>query len=430
MIDLKLIREHPEALDHSLTRRGGEPASQKILALDVTHRGLVQKVQDLQSRRNQVAKEIGFAKSKGEETADLAAEAGKIKKELPALEEENRRISEELQGLLATLPNILAEDVPEGLAEEDAVELRQWGTPPPIENPKHHFEIGEALGHMDFETATKMSGSRFVVLSGPLARLERALAAFMLDIHTKEFDCLEVSPPLLVRSQAVFGTGQLPKFSEDLFQTTDGRWLIPTAEVSLTNLVREQILEEVELPLRFCAYTPCFRSEAGSAGRDTRGMIRQHQFSKVEMVSVTHPDHSAAEHERMTKAAETVLQRLELAYRVMALSAGDTSGTAQKTYDLEVWLPGSGCYREISSCSVVGDYQARRMKTRFRETGASKGGTHYVHTLNGSGVAVGRALVAVLENYQQADGTVRIPEALRPYMDGVERLELPSGCKA
>ncbi len=421
MHDLKSIRDDSDAFDRGLARRGLAPVAQEILALDTARRSAQTELQGLQSRRNDLSRQIGQAKAKGESAEALMAEVAAAKDRTAALEPEEKRLGEELDRRLAALPNIPAADVPEGLDEHGNLELRRWGTPPDLPfTPKQHFELGEQLGLMDFERAAKLSGARFVVLKGALARLERALGAFMLDIHTQEFGYTEVAPPLLVNDQTMFGTGQLPKFEEDQFRTTDGRWLIPTAEVSLTNLVADEILDEAALPQRVTAFTACFRAEAGSAGRDTRGMIRQHQFSKVELVSIAHPDASEAEHERMTSAAETILQRLGLPYRVMLLCAGDMGFSARKTYDLEVWLPGQGTYREISSCSNCGDFQARRMKARFKPKESKS--TRPVHTLNGSGLAVGRTLVAVLENYQQGNGTIAVPPALRPYLGGLETI--------
>ncbi|MBU2340687.1 MAG: serine--tRNA ligase [Alphaproteobacteria bacterium] len=423
MHDLAFIRSHPGEFDAGLQRRGAEPAADRILALDARRREVTTRLQEAQSRRNEASKAIGQAMGKGDtETAEsLKAEVAQIKQAMPALEEEDRALGAELHDLLAALPNIPAEDVPEGADENANVELSRWGTPRSFDfDPQEHADLGPPLG-LDFETGTALSGARFTFLRGRMARLHRALGQFMLDHQTGENGYTECAPPLLVHEEALFGTGQLPKFAEDNFQTTDGRWLIPTAEVSLTNAVREQILEDAALPLRMTALTQCFRSEAGAAGRDTRGFIRQHQFEKVELVSVTRPEDSAAEHERMTQAAEGVLQALDLPYRKMLLCTGDMGFTAQRTYDLEVWLPGQGAYREISSCSNCGDFQARRMAARYRPDGEKK--TRFVHTLNGSGLAVGRTLVAVLENYQQADGSVAVPEVLVPYMGGVTRLE-------
>ncbi len=421
MHDLKSIRDDAAAFDRGLARRGLAPESAAILALDTERRAAQTELQELQQRRNDASRRIGQAKSKGESADDLMAEVASIKDRMSFLETEDRRLGEALDTKLAALPNLPADDVPDGADEHGNLEIRRWGEPKQFPfAPKQHFELGEQLGLMDFERAAKIAGARFTVLKGALARLERALGAFMLDLHTTEFGYTETSPPLLVNDQTAFGTGNLPKFADDLFRTTDGRWLIPTAEMSLTNLAADEILEEAALPYRYTAFTPCFRSEAGAAGRDTRGMIRQHQFSKVELVSIAHPDRSNEEHERMTKAAETILQRLGLPYRVMALCAGDMGFSARKTYDLEVWLPGQGAYREISSCSNCGDFQARRMKGRFRP--AEGKGTRFVHTLNGSGLAVGRTLVAVLENYQTGNGTITVPDALRPYFGGLETI--------
>ena len=417
MHDIKFIRENPEAFDAGLRKRNLEPLAAELIALDKAHRAAVQTVQAMQERRNAASKEIGQAMGKGdkERAEALKAEIARIKDEQPAEEEALRAAEKALNDRLAAIPNLPADDVPLGADEKGNVERHRHGTPKRLNSAKQHFEIGETLGLMDFETAAKLSGSRFVVLKGQLARLERALATFMLDLHTGEHGYTEVNPPLLVRDETMFGTAQLPKFVDDQFRTTDGRWLIPTAEVSLTNLVRERITDEAELPLRVTAWTPCFRAEAGAAGRDTRGMIRQHQFSKVELVSVTTPEQSAEEHERMTACAEEVLKRLDLPFRTMTLCTGDMGFAARKTYDIEVWLPGQNTYREISSCSVCGDFQARRMNARFKGKDARH--TRYVHTLNGSGVAVGRALIAVLENYQNDDGSVTIPEVLRPAMN-------------
>jgi seryl-tRNA synthetase len=424
MFDVKWIRDNPQAFDRGLESRGLEPQSAAILALDDERRTHLVRLQDAQARRNTASKEIGKAKAqKDEEKAQaLMQEVAELKGVIQTGEEEERRINERIEGVLAGLPNTPRGDVPVGKDEEDNVIVRKVGEPPQFDfAPKQHFELGEVLGLMDFETASKISGARFVVLKGALARLERALAQFMLDMHTTEFGYTEVNPPLLVRDQAAYGTANLPKFADDLFQTREGFWLIPTAEVSLTNLVRETILDEAELPKRFTAWTPCFRSEAGSAGRDVRGMIRQHQFAKVELVSVTTPEKATEEHERMTACAEEVLKRLGLAYRTMLLCTGDMGFASEKTYDIEVWLPGQDTYREISSCSVCGTFQARRMSARYRK--ADDRSVHHVVTLNGSGLAVGRTLVAVLENYQQADDSILIPEALRPYMGGRDRIE-------
>ena len=427
MLDIKWIRDNPAALDAALARRGAEPLADTLIALDERRRAIVQKAQEMQSRRNAASKEIGIAMGqKNSELAErLKAEVAEIKTSLPAAEEEERKLSAELTDALSRIPNIPADDVPDGKDEHDNVETRRWGDKPAWSHkPLEHFEIGEALGWMDFEGAAKIAGSRFTILKGQLARLERALGQFMLDTHTQEHGYLEVQPPLMVRDDAVYGTAQLPKFAEDLFRTTDGRWLIPTAEVPLTNLVREQILEHDQLPLRFTALTPCFRSEAGSAGRDTRGMLRQHQFNKVELVSITDAGSSKVEHERMTECAEAVLRKLGLHFRTMTLCTGDMGFGSQKTYDIEVWLPGQDTYREISSCSVCGDFQGRRMNARYRER--EDRSTRFVHTLNGSGVAVGRALIAVVENYLNADGSVTIPDVLLPYMGGLKKIEKAS----
>ncbi len=471
MFDPKWVRDHPDLLDRGLKRRGQEPASKRLLALDETRRAVIVKLQALQERRNAASKEVGEAKAKKDEARAnaLIAEVGKIKEEMPKLEAEQLQAEKELDAALAELPNIPAADVPDGKDASANKERHKHGTPKKYAfKPKQHFDLGEALGLMDFETAAKLSGARFVVLKGALARLERALAQFMLDLHTGEHGYTEVNPPILVRDTAMFGTAQLPKFAEDQFSTyrnllfgerkdraltalyaeidrankrgdtaaaeallqfsgvdlgpeSERIWLIPTAEVPLTNLVRESILEEAELPKRFTACTPCFRAEAGAAGKDTRGMIRQHQFTKVELVSITTPEQSAEEHERMLNCAEAVLRKLDLPFRTMTLCAGDMGFAAQKTYDIEVWLPGEGAYREISSCSNCGEFQARRMQARYRAKGEKQ--VRPVHTLNGSGVAVGRALIAVLENYQEADGSIAVPEALQPYMGGLKKIE-------
>ncbi len=485
MHDLKEIRENPDRFDAGLGRRGLDPMARAILDLDAKARALTTALQELQTKRNSASKAIGAAKAKKDEAEAqrLMAEVDAVKQEMPKLEAEQGALQRELDDILAAIPNLPAADTPDGKDETDNVEVRKHGEPKRLNNAKEHFDIGEALGLMDFETAAKMSGARFVLLKGALARMERAIANLMLDTHTGEFGYTECSPPLLVKDEALYGTGQLPKFTQDLFRTekrvvdefpltdfediqqigggtlkfafrvesvgkryfesflrygapinvVDGygntiglkfieqNWLIPTAEVSLTNIVAEKIIDADQLPLRFTAWTPCFRSEAGAAGKDTRGMIRMHQFSKVELVSITAPDKSNDEHERMTACAETILKKLELPFRTMALSTGDMGFAARKTYDIEVWLPGQNKYREISSCSNCGDFQARRMKARFRRKGEK--GTEFVHTLNGSGLAVGRTLVAVLENYQQPDGSVVVPAALVPYMGGVKVIE-------
>ena len=421
MFSARWIREYGDVFDLGLIRRGVEPHAAQVQELDAQRRAVQTEFQDCQKKRNKKSKEIGAARGRGEDVSDLVAEVAGLKDAAQALEREERSLAAKLNDLLAGLPNLPADDVPFGDDENANQLIKTWGKPEfSYGDVKQHFEIGEALGLMDFERAAKLSGSRFVVLSGALARLERALAAFMLDMHTTEFGYTETAPPLLVRDAAAFGTGNLPKFEEDLFHTTDGYWLIPTAEMPLTNLVAGEILEEDALPLRFTAHTPCFRAEAGAAGKDTRGMIRQHQFSKVELVSVTRPEDSEAEHKRMTECAEMVLQRLDLPYQVVLLSSGDMGFSARKTYDIEVWLPGQGRYREISSCSNCWDFQARRMNARYRRTGERQ--TDFVHTLNGSALAVGRTLVAVLENYQREDGGVTVPDALRPYMDGLEAI--------
>ena len=424
MLDISIIRDNPEKFDDALASRGAEAMSKQLLTLDEARRMAVSQAQELQTKRNETSKQIGRARAAKDEdlATKLMDEVAKMKDQLQTAEESEREASLALENALAAVPNIPLEDIPVGTDENFNVEIRKVGAPTRIENPKQHFDIGEELGQMDFESAAKMSGSRFVVLQGQLARLERALASFMLDNHTEEFGYTEVVPPALVRDDAVFGTGQLPKFKEDLFRTEEGFWLIPTAEVPLSNLVREKILDAEDLPLRFTAYTPCFRSEAGSAGRDTRGMIRQHQFSKVELVSIVMPEDGADELERMTNCAETILQKLDLPYRVMMLCTGDMGFSARKTYDLEVWLPGQDNYREISSCSLCGDFQSRRMKTRFRHKGDKQ--THFAYTLNGSGLAVGRTMVALLENYQDSDGRVYIPSALQPYMGGKTHIEV------
>lgn len=422
MHDLKYIRENAAAFDAALARRGAAAASAEILALDERRRSVLTELQDGQSRRNEASKAIGAAMGKGDiATAEaLKADVSRLKEKLPQLEEQERTVSGELDALLASIPNLPFDDVPQGADENDNVEVSRWGAPRAFDfEARDHSEIGPKLG-LDFETGVAISGARFTFLRGQMARLNRALGQFMLDHQTTANSYAECATPYLVRTESLFGTGQLPKFAEDNFQTTDGRWLIPTAEVSLTNSVREQILDEAALPIRMTALTPCFRSEAGAAGRDTKGFIRQHQFEKVELVSITRPEDSAGEHERMTAAAEGVLQALNLPYRKVLLCTGDMGFGARKTYDLEVWLPGQGLYREISSCSNCGDFQARRMNARYRP--AEGKGTVFVHTLNGSGLAVGRTLVAVLENYQNADGSVTVPDVLKPYMGGIELL--------
>ena len=418
--DIKALREDAAGFNAAMARRGLVMPADGVIGQDEARRAAVAALQVLQAARNALAKRIGETKRAKGDSAALEAEGAALRQRMETLEAEVPLLESELKDRLAPLPNLLDADVPDGRDEADNAEQKRVGD---LRNfaysPKQHFEIGEALGLMDFGAAAKLAGSRFTVLRGALARLERALGQFMLDVHTQEHGYTEVSVPLLVNDAAMFGTGQLPKFADDLFKTTDGRWLIPTAEVSLTNLVAGDIIPAAQLPLRFTALTPSFRAEAGSAGRDVRGMLRQHQFYKVELVSVTHPDESAAEHERMTRCAEVILERLELPYRRMLLCAGDTGFSAAKTFDLEVWLPGQGMYREVSSCSNTRAFQARRMNARFREAG---GKPEFVHTLNGSGVAVGRALIAVLENYQNVDGSVTVPEVLRPYMANLERI--------
>jgi seryl-tRNA synthetase len=458
MHDIRWIREHPEEFDRGLKRRGLEPLAHEVIAIDERRRAVITKLEQAQARRNAASKEIGDAKkAKDEPRAQaLMAEVAELKTSIPAMETEAKKLENDLlgsNGRLAQLPNLPADEVPDGADEHANVEHHRFGAKrDDAFPPKQHFELGEALGQMDFETAAKLSGARFVVLQKGLARMERALGQFMLDLHTQEHGYTEVSPPLLVRDEAMFGTTQLPKFRDDQFiagrtlsyekkqellervlaneqqviwdawatydQISDPLWLIPTAEVSLTNLVREKILDEAELPLRFTACTPCFRAEAGAAGKDTRGMIRQHQFTKVELVSITTPEQSRDEHERMLSCAEEILRRLDLHYRVVTLCTGDMGFGSQKTYDIEVWLPGQNAYREISSCSVCGDFQARRMQARYRTKEDRK--IRLVHTLNGSGVAVGRALIAVMETYQQGNGSIAVPDALAPYMGGVK----------
>ena len=420
MHDLRLIRDNPEAFDRGLARRGVSPMAGEILELDTRRRAAQTTLQEIQARRNEASKEIGKAKREGRDAEALMAEVAGLKDRIQQTEEEERAAGATLDAYLVSLPNLPADDVPDGPDETANVELRRVGEPPRINTALEHFDLGEKLGMMDFTAGAKLSGARFTVLRGKLARLERALGQFMLDLHVNEHGFTEVMPPLLVRDEAAFGTGQLPKFSEDLFRTNTGHWLIPTAEVPLTNLVADRILDLEDLPLRMTALTPCFRSEAGAAGKDTRGMIRQHQFWKVEMVSVTGPDQSQAEHERMTECAETVLKRLGLPFRTIVLCTGDMGFSARKTYDIEVWLPGQNMYREISSVSNCGDFQARRMKARCRPRGEKN--TQFVHTLNGSGVAVGRCLIAIMENFQQPDGSIIVPEALRPYMGGLDRI--------
>jgi seryl-tRNA synthetase len=470
MHDIRLIRDHPDAFDRGLTRRGLEPQSGRLIALDEKRRAAIQAAEAAQARRNAASKEIGEAKkAKDEARANaLLGEVAALKDSIPALEAAEKKATEELNAVLAEIPNLPLDEVPDGKDEKDNVEHHHFGAKRDYAfAPKQHFELGEALGQMDFEAAAKLSGARFVVLKKGLARLERALGQFMLDVHTSEPHAYtEVSPPLLVRDDTMFGTAQLPKFADDQFSATrtitrtellhtalacatdadkeefkrgeialeplvdrimeraplkEDFWLIPTAEVPLTNLVRESIVDEAQLPMRLTACTPCFRAEAGAAGKDTRGMIRQHQFTKVELVSITTPEQSRNEHERMLSCAEEILRRLDLHYRVVTLCTGDMGFASQKTYDIEVWLPGQNMYREISSCSVCGEFQARRMNARYRTREGRQ--VRHVHTLNGSGVAVGRALIAVMETYQQEDGSIAVPEALLPYMGGMRKIE-------
>jgi seryl-tRNA synthetase len=430
MYDIRWIRENAEAFDRGLQRRGLEKLSSSLLALDDQRRAAIGKSQAAQERRNALSKEIG--KAMGQKDLALAeqlkTEVAALKEQVPELEAQEKAAVEALNVELAAIPNTPLDEVPDGADEHGNVLLHAYGVKPEergllkgVNDPKEHYELGEALGQMDFETAAKLSGSRFVVLERQIARLSRAIGQFMLDTHTEEHGYTEVNPPLLVRDAAVYGVGQLPKFEEDLFRTNTGHWLISTSEVTLTNFVAEMIVSEEELPRRYTALTPCFRSEAGSAGRDTRGMLRQHQFEKVELVSITAPEKSREEHERMLSCAENVLKKLDLHYRVMTLCTGDMGFASQKTYDIEVWLPGQKTYREISSCSVCGDFQARRMNARYKTKDGK--GPFFVHTLNGSGTAVGRALIAVMENYQSADGSITVPEVLVPYMRGVTRIE-------
>ncbi len=423
MHDIRLIRDDPAAFDAALARRGLEPVSTEILTLDEQRRAITTKLQEAQNRRNEASKAIGQAMGQGDtdKANALKAEVAELKQSMPAMEEQDRDLAQRLKMALLVLPNVLADDVPDGAGEEDNVYLREWGEKPSFDfDPQEHADIAPALG-MDFETGAKISGARFTFLRGDIARLHRALGQYMLDTNTQEHGYTECNPPLLIREESGYGTGQLPKFAEDLFRTTDGHLLISTSEMTLGNSFREQIFEEADFPMRITALTPCFRAEAGAAGRDTRGFIRQHQFEKVELITAALPEEAAAEHERVTSIAEGLLQSLGLHYRVMALCSGDMGATMMKTYDLEVWLPGQGAYREISSCSDGGTYQPRRMNARYRPEDSKK--TEYFHLLNGSGLAVGRTLVAIMENYQQADGSVLIPDVLHPYMGGVTKLE-------
>jgi len=419
MLDIKWIRENPTLLDKSLVSRNSEAFSGRILDLDKYNRAVMSQIQSIQSRRNEIASQIGIAKKNKQDTSKLEAESTKLKDEMASLEKEHEKFSAELNKILSSLPNIPLQDVPVGKDESANQCVRIVGEVPKFDfNPKHHYELGEDLGLIDFQAAAKISGSRFTILKGAISKMERALKNFMLDNHTQNFGYQEISVPFLVKSECMFGTGQLPKFAEDSFHTTDDRWIIPTAEVPLTNMFRESTIPANQLPIRVTAFSACFRSEAGAAGRDTRGMIRNHQFSKVELVSVVHPNDGEKELERMTGAAESILQKLGLPYRVMMLSTGDMGFSARKTYDLEVWLPSENMYREISSCSLCGQFQARRMNARYK--GENDKG--YVTTLNGSGLAIGRTIVAILENYQQADGSIKIPEALVSYMGGMEEI--------
>jgi len=427
MHDIKFIRENPEAFDAGLARRGVEPQSSAILAIDSARRAVATRMQEAQSRRNEASKAIGAAMGRGDkvEAERLKAEVASLKDVLPALEAEDRDLLARLTDALAQLPNLPDASAPDGEDETQNVEVSRWGTPRAFTfAPSEHADLGPPLG-LDFETGALIAGARFTFLRGQMARLQRAIGQFMLDHQTTVNGYAECNTPVLVRDEAMYGTDKLPKFAEDSFRTTDGRWLIPTSEVSLTSSIMGQIVDDAALPMRMTALTLCFRSEAGAAGKDTRGFIRQHQFEKCELVSITRPQDSAAEHERMTAAAESILQALELPYRKILLCTGDMGFGARKTFDLEVWLPGQGAYREISSCSNCGDFQARRMNARYRpakEDGSAQKGTEFVHTLNGSGLAVGRTLVAVLENYQQEDGSVTIPAALLPYMGGIDKL--------
>ena len=423
MFDIKWIRENPGKFDEGLKKRNLPSRSAELIAMDEVRRTAQSRAQQIQTERNAISKKIGIAKSKGEDASEIIAKVSESKKAQAEAEAEQAESAADLNVVLSAIPNTPFDDVPVGNDEADNIEVRTWGDVPTFAfDPKEHFDLGETLGMMDFETAAKISGARFVMLTGALARLERALGNFMLNLQTEEHGYTEVNPPALVNDATMYGTGQLPKFGDDLFKTTDGYWMIPTAEVPLTNIVAGEILDADNLPYRYTAMTWCFRSEAGSAGRDTRGMIRQHQFSKVEMVSVTKAEDSTAELERMTGCAEEILKRLELPFRTVVLATGDMGFGARKTFDIEVWLPGQNAYREISSCSNCGDFQARRMKARYREKGEKE--IKFVHTLNGSGLAIGRTLIAVLENYQQEDGSIIIPVALRPYMGGIDVIKV------
>jgi seryl-tRNA synthetase len=419
MHDIRAIRDNPAAFDAALARRGLAPLAARVMALDGERRAALTAQQELQAKRNALAKEVAQGRRQGSDTAPLEAESAALRDQMAALDARAAELNGTVTTVLEAVPNLLDPGVPDGVDETSNVVLKQFGEPVVIEGAKQHFELGEALGQMDFAAAGRISGARFTILKGGLARMSRALGQFMLDLHTTDHGYEETAVPVMVNDAAVYGTSQLPKFAEDLFRTTDGRWLIPTAEVPLTNMAAGDILAAARLPWRMAALTECFRSEAGSAGRDTRGMLRQHQFTKVEMVSITRPEDSEAEQERMTRCAETVLEKLGLSYRRMLLCAGDTGFGAARTFDLEVWLPGQGMWREISSCSTMRAFQARRMGARYR---GADGKPDFVHTLNGSGVAVGRALIAVMENYQQPDGSITVPEVLRGYMGGLERV--------
>lgn len=422
MHDIKLIREEPTSLDQALARRGLPAISSQILKIDTDRRAAQTAMQEAQARRNDLSKQVGEIKRQGGNADELMQEVAALKDRMAALEVQEKELGIQLDTLLSGLPNRPAPEVPDGKDEHDNKEVRRFGTPSGLNAPRQHYELGENLGMMDFTNAAKMSGARFTMLTSELARLERAIGNFMLDLHTGEFGYTEISPPLMVRDEIMYGTAQLPKFAEDQFRTTTGLWLIPTAEVPLTNIVHGEILSPEELPIRVTARTPCFRAEAGAAGKDTRGMLRQHQFYKVELVSITTPEQSKNEHERMTTCAESVLKRLEIPFRTVVLCTGDMGFASQKTYDIEAWLPGQNTYREISSCSNCGDFQARRMNARYRAAGEKN--TTFVHTLNGSGLAIGRCLIAIMENFQNPDGSISIPSALRPYMGGREKIEV------
>ncbi|HEY4166978.1 MAG TPA: serine--tRNA ligase [Reyranella sp.] len=430
MHDIRFIRDNPAAFDAGLKKRNLAPLSVELLEIDKRRRAAITEAESIQAKRKQLSQQIGIAKRKGENADAAMAEVAALEDTLKKSEAEAAELDSELTRRLEVLPNLPFDDVPDGTDETGNVELRRHGSQRNFAfPPKDHVALGEANGEMDFASAAKISGARFVFMKGKLARLERAIAQFMLDLHTsEEGGYTEVNPPLLVRDNAAYGVGQLPRFAEDMFHTDNGFWLVPTAEVPLTNLANDSVLDEKALPLRYTAFTPCFRSEAGAAGKDTRGMIRMHQFPKVELVSITTPEQSDAEHQRMTARAEEVLKRLEIPYRTIILCGGDMGPASRKTFDIEVWLPGQGRYREISSCSNCGDYQARRMNARYRPKEGSdgrKGGTRFVHTLNGSGLAVGRTLIAVLENYQNEDGSVTVPEVLRSYMGGLTTIPGP-----